>query len=295
VKRRPRSSGGSRRACGGVVSVCFPALLALFLMDGAHAEQTDEKNEEPWKSKLTPVPEQRFPDFKPLEVEFEFGWADVVRAGSAEVVISIPSPGKYEVLGEGRSEGAVSLLWKLDATHKSEGTLLDFRSQRVRQVEKYRGKTLTTQLELDGQSVRRLLESTRDPEGHAKWKTYEEPEARDLLGAMLLIRSQPLAKGDKVYAIAYPTTNPFLVTVEVTDYEKIEVQGKKRDAIRLELKLQEILTKKENAGQLKDFDKFKGGRIWLSNDENRLPLRAEIDTFIGYVYGELTGVEWTKE
>jgi len=277
-------------------SLFSQAIVFLSLIGGIQAGLVEEGQEaQEWRAQLSGIPEQRFADLRPLKAEFAFGWADVLQAGSAEFEFARPSPGRYQVVARGGSEGAVSLLWKLEARHEASGSLAHLRSEKVKQVEKYRGKTLTTRLELDGEKIRRLKESTRDPKDHAKWKTYDDPEIRDLVGVMLLIRSQPLKPGDTVRAVAYPSANPFLVTVQVAAHEKIEIQGSERDAIRLELDLKEISTRDENEGELVDFEKFKGGRIWLSNDKDRLPLRAEIDTFIGYVYGELTDVEWGDE
>jgi hypothetical protein len=39
------------------------------------------------------------------------------------------------------------------------------------------------------------------------------------------------------------------------------------------------------------YEKFHNGTVWVSDDALRLPLRAEINVFIGFVYGELTKFE----
>jgi hypothetical protein len=36
--------------------------------------------------------------------------------------------------------------------------------------------------------------------------------------------------------------------------------------------------------------KFRSGRVWISDDARRLPLRAEVDVFIGSVFAELAKV-----
>lgn len=268
-----------------------PMILVFSLFGGIRAGMPEEDPAE-WRATLDGIPESRYPDLSPVEATFEFGWADVVRAGNARLRFRHLGEGRYRAEAEGSSEGAVRLLWPLDASFESEGSFETLLASHVLQEEKYRGKTLTTRLHFDGNGVRRLKESTRDKPGQARWKEYRDSEVRDLLGAMLVIRSQPLAKGDRINVIAYPGANPFLVTVSVAGLEKVTVQGKEREAIRLDLEIRQISTEEDSEGELIEFSKFKAGRVWLSDDEQRLPVRAEIDTFVGYVYGELESVEW---
>ncbi|MBV8376087.1 MAG: DUF3108 domain-containing protein, partial [Verrucomicrobia bacterium] len=57
--------------------------------------------------------------------------------------------------------------------------------------------------------------------------------------------------------------------------------------IKLDLQLKKI----DKKMQLKDHKLFKGGRGWLSDDNNRVPLRIEADIFIGYVFAELASMK----
>jgi hypothetical protein len=43
--------------------------------------------------------------------------------------------------------------------------------------------------------------------------------------------------------------------------------------------------------QLKPHKLFKSGRGWLSDDDKRVPLRIEVDIFIGYVFAELESLQ----
>jgi hypothetical protein len=38
--------------------------------------------------------------------------------------------------------------------------------------------------------------------------------------------------------------------------------------------------------------KFRSGSVWISDDADRIPLRAEVDIFIGYVFGELESLHF---
>ena len=58
-----------------------------------------------------------------------------------------------------------------------------------------------------------------------------------------------------------------------------------REALRLDIKIQSVNTKKGNA--LEPHHKFRSGTLWLSNDSTRILLRAEVQIFVGYVFAEL--------
>ncbi len=105
---------------------------------------------------------------------------------------------------------------------------------------------------------------------------------------MFFIRSQPLKDGDKVGLIAFPGDSPYLVEVDVEKRETITVAGQPRPAIRLGFKLQKIETK--GGAHLVEHQKFRNGTVWLSDDQDRIPLRAEVNIFVGFVYGELKSV-----
>jgi hypothetical protein len=47
-----------------------------------------------------------------------------------------------------------------------------------------------------------------------------------------------------------------------------------------------VNTKKGNA--LEPHRKFRSGTLWLSNDPDRILLRAEVQVFVGYVFAELS-------
>ena len=42
---------------------------------------------------------------------------------------------------------------------------------------------------------------------------------------------------------------------------------------------------------LEPHKKFQNGTIWLSDDADRIPLRIEVNIFVGYIFAEL---DWIK-
>jgi hypothetical protein len=106
---------------------------------------------------------------------------------------------------------------------------------------------------------------------------------------MLFIRSQSLSVGERVRLLVFPGGAPYLVEIIPLGREQLEVMGTPREALKLDVKVQRVNTKKGNA--LEPHGKFRSGKIWLGADEARMPLRAEVNIFIGYVFAEIVGIE----
>jgi hypothetical protein len=125
--------------------------------------------------------------------------------------------------------------------------------------------------------------------GEAKpWTFTRLPGVRDLFAAMLFVRSQQLRNGDQLRLTVFPDQNPYLVDLTVAGRDTLTILGKKTPAIRFTLRIRTIETRGPNTGRLAPHGKFRSGRVWMSDDARRLPLRAEVDVFIGSVFAELS-------
>ena len=153
-------------------------------------------------------------------------------------------------------------------------------------------RTLTTLVEGANGQLSTFSESIPPGSKPPKWKMLKVAPVRDLYAGMLFIRSQKLDPGDIVRLVIFPGGSPFLVEIESRGPESVLLADGPRDALRLNLKIQRVNTKKGNT--LEPHSKFRSGKIWLSNDSVRLPLRAEVDIFIGYVFAEIAQFEWLK-
>jgi len=90
--------------------------------------------------------------------------------------------------------------------------------------------------------------------------------------------------------VAFPGDAPFLVEAIVAKHEQVRIASTFRKAIRLDFQIQRIDAK--NKDRLAPHGKFRSGSVWISDDENRIPLRAEVYIFIGYVFGELESLRF---
>lgn len=242
-----------------------------------------------WRDDVTVAAPGSFPGLPPIAMHFAFGWSNVLEAGGADATI-FRKGGEYRAVVSGGSRGLARALWSLDARHSAAVDMSTLHPLRVTQIERYRSRTVETQLRFDAAGLDRLRKITPSTD-RPKWKRLNFSPVRDVIGGILYVRSQPLKNGDEIGVVCFPGDSPYLVKVKVEGREKIAAMGKERQAIRLSLEVRKLEVKKKSPVAAVGYEKFKSGIVWVSDDELRLPLRAEIHVFIGYVYGELTSFE----
>ena len=122
------------------------------------------------------------------------------------------------------------------------------------------------------------------------WKVTRFPGIRDLFAAILCVRSQPLHNADYLRLGVFPDQNPYLVDLRIEEREIFPNCGKLLPGTRFRVGVQTIATERPWIGKLSSHKKFHSGRACMSDDIRRLPLRAEVDVFIGSVYAELSEI-----
>lgn len=271
-----------RRACRifAAFLVCLAAANSAFAAD------------ESWRERLRPESVGSFPPVRPFTASFRFGWSDI-SAARATATLSAKG-GEFVVEAEGGTTGLARVLWQMDATHRAFFRRADLQSIWFNQVERYSNRIITTEAVFQPKFAWKIRKIDPDPGKFAKWKKVKIQPMRDMVAAMLFIRSQPLEDGEKIGLIAFPGDNPFLVETEVLKREEIEAGGTRRKAILLELRLHRIVDKGEDLGKLEPHAKFRSGRVWISDDEDRIPLRAEVRIFVGYVFAELESIQFKE-
>lgn len=241
----------------------------------------------PWQNSLSPDLPGPFAEVRPFQANYRFGWSDIE---AAEATATIRYEGN-DVFLEGRAltNGLARTLWQLDVEHLARTQRDGFKTIETTQTETYRSRTIFTHMLAKPDGLWRLRD-TRDPAAPAKWKRVNISPLRDLFAGMLFIRSQNLKPGDEIQTIIYPGDSPFLVRINALGTETIRIADTPRDALKLEIHLQRINLKKGST--LEDHGKFRSGTIWLSNDSDRIPLRAEVEIFVGYVFAELVSIKF---
>ena len=248
--------------------------LALFSACAAHAG---------WRDNLTSDVAGPFPPIRPFEAEFRIGWSDIE---AARAKVNIGYQGRdVRVAGSGGTTGLARVLYQLDATLDATSSTPNFQTIYSVQRENYAKRSITTQIVARPDGIWRLRENFPPGENPARWKNIKISPLRDLFSGMLYIRSRKLEPGETVSTVIFPGDSPFLVEMKSLGTDKITISGSPREAIKLDLRIRRINLKKGDA--LEAHGKFQNGTVWLSDDAERIPLRAEVNIFIGYVFAEI--------
>lgn len=243
---------------------------------------------ETWQDKVAGERVGPFPLVKSFTGEFCFGWSNIEAAAAKATFTN--RGGVLEVAVEGGTTGAARSLWLLGAKH--EVTILEkgLKPIAFHQVETYATRTTTTDAAFKPTGLWYRRQSTAEPKS-VEWQRLKAEPVRDIVSALLFIRSQALRDRDKVAVAAFPGNAPYFLEASVKGREVVDIAGKPIKAIRLEFEIQRI----DANNRLAPYEKFRHGTVWLSDDENRIPLRAEVSIFIGYVYGEVKWLSMTPE
>ena len=234
-----------------------------------------------WRDDLSPPQPGDFPALRPLQADYQCGWSGF-SAADVQVKFTHPDPATAALEAKAATTGFVRTLWRLDATHTARADLATLKPIELHQAEVYRYQTIHTALQFTGAGVAHFRESTAD-KNPARHKTYEFPGLYDLQTALLYVRSQKLQAGQTFRLPVYPATSPYLAIVTVLGREKIKVKAGTYPAIKLDLKLEKITS----GMALEPHPKFKRATGWLSDDEDRIPLRMNAQIFVGTVWVEL--------
>jgi len=242
-----------------------------------------------WQSSLTKDPPGNFPELRPVRTSYHFGWSGFT-AGTGDMHFTKTVDRKFQLEANGGSIGLVRALWKLDANYRGLVDPATLRPIESKQIENYRKKKIVTDLSFTNSGVTRTR--TEGPgAGTPSTRSFNFTGLYDLHSALLYLRSQPLTDKSVYRIVVYPATSAYLTTVTVLGRERVSVRAGSYNAIKCDLQLKRIGKKFE----LEPHRKFRRATIWISDDENRIPLRIEAQIFVGTVFAELQTVRFDQD
>lgn len=236
-----------------------------------------------WQSTLTPPTPGNFPPLRSLHATYSFGWSGLT-AATANVHFS-RTGNRCTIEGTARTIDMARALWPFDAEHFATADSATLRPLQVKQSEVERKKNAQTELTFDARGV--TVKRTESKSG-TKLRRFDIPNLFDLQSALLFIRSQPLTNGSAVRAVVFPAKDPYLTTLTVEGREQVKTPAGTYNAIKCDLKLAKVGKNNE----LKPHKKFRKATVWVSDDADRILLRAEAEVFIGSVFAELQSVQF---
>jgi len=106
-----------------------------------------------------------------------------------------------------------------------------------------------------------------------------EPETFDIYASFYYVRYQPLVPGKSIYINVLDSKKLHRIEIRVLKRERITVPAGDFDTIKIE-----PMVKPEGV-----FEGKRGAYIWLTDDERRIPVKAQTKVAVGSVTAVLTG------
>jgi hypothetical protein len=205
-------------------------------------------------------------------LQFEVSWAIVPGAGEIVVSAEQGEPGEVKVTTKTSTRGLARLLLPFDAT--AEG-LYDTKTGRLSSLHdrsSTRGKYAEHMVTFDYE--RREARYAVIGATTAEMIPIPEGSPTDLITALLSTRQWQLKPGDARDAVVLFNDDFYLLTIHAEKYETLDTDLGRFKALVLEPRMEKTPPK----GM---FKKGSTVRVWISDDERRLPLKFEVEFSIG--------------
>jgi len=284
---RPRSPGLHTIAFQTIDSPNFPAALnprsALVLL----ALSVCAIAEPEWKADVSSPVFGTHPRLDPISLDYQMSWKGVLNSGHFHLEFSAPwdrKPGVYIVKAHGDSQGAAAAIHPYHYNSWSELNPSTFMPRLVRTAETDKNGGDVSEIRYFANRVDTETTVRSSDTGKSKIvnRSFAHPAVFDIFSAMLYIRSQPLAKDDRINLVIQSGDQPYLLKIRCLGRETHEGQK----TIKLAAGMRKI---DRDTLELKDYKKLKNdATLWLSDDNDRIPLEMRADIFWGDVRAVLT-------
>ena len=235
-----------------------------------------------WQRDVTSPAAGDHPRLEPIALDYQVSWKGLLDSGHLHMEFSPPDEkkaGAYVVKAYAMSQGAAHQLhpYKFDAW--AELNPANLRSRYVRSSETDKNGREISIVRYFPDRVESVTSSKSAHTGKTETgsRTIPQPAVFDIFSAMLHIRSQPLADGDRINIVIQSTDQPYLLRVHSVGRETHNGQK----AIKLSVGMHKI---DRETQELQPYKKLKrDATLWLSDDYDRVPLELRAEIFLGDV------------
>ncbi|MBK1882589.1 DUF3108 domain-containing protein [Luteolibacter pohnpeiensis] len=240
-----------------------------------------------WVGGLTSPSAGPHPIITPMSVDYQISWKGLVDSGKLHIDFgpkNIKKPGAFVIRSHAVSQGLAAKLYSYHHDFWSEVLPTTLRPRYFHAVETDPKETVTYTIRYDSKQVESesITKNLKSGKSNTKNRTFTFSPVFDLFSAMLHVRSQKLEDGDQIAIVIHPFDTPYLLRTKVVSHEVHEGQK----SIRLSVGMNKI---DRDSLELKSYKKLKdNATLWLSDDNDRIPLEFRAAVFIGDVRAVLT-------
>jgi len=241
-----------------------------------------------WESILTPAKLGPQPRLAPCRLDYQVSWKGLLNAGEFHLEFGNPANAKsgcYVVNSTGKSLGAAASFYNYSHWFWSELDPSSLRPRLFHTVEDLDDRRVTHSVLYSGSGVACNQTTHISANGleYSNTHKFGYNPVHDIFSSMLFVRSQTLDDGVSLAFVVQPGETPHLV--------KAYVEGRDlhngHNAIRMDISMQKI---DPDSMALLPYKKLKKATLWLSDDQDRIPLEIRAEVFIGDVRVVLTGM-----
>jgi hypothetical protein len=237
-----------------------------------------------WFSDLSTTVPGKHQGIATQKLHYSLSWKGQLQAGHVTFVFGAKGSTNDIIAAQcyGGSQGFAAKLfpYQFDMSGKINRTNLLPISMHCNETDKEETQVTTVQYSPSKVAVKEISRPHDTGKDEIKNINFAFSPVFDAFSVMLLIRSHELTTGDTITQVIHPFKSPYLAKITVLGREKIT--GK--DAIKLNVQMTKIMKDLS----LKPYKKMKTSTLWISDDEDRIPLELRVDAFIGDVRMTLT-------
>lgn len=235
-----------------------------------------------WHKEISPSSAGSFNTLPLGTLDLTVSWKGWMDAGRIQLDFVAPGklkPGLAVVRCSSHSSGPAAALFPYRSDFWSEISPATLRPREFHATESDRKESVSTVTRfLDNRvETTEITKPVKKKEPSTRTRSFAFAPVHDIFSAMLHVRSQQLADGDRIGLVVHPFGTPYLVRIHVAGREKHQ----DRDAIRMTVSMRKI---NRDSGQLESYKKMtREATLWLSDDKQRIPLEVRAPVFIGDV------------
>jgi hypothetical protein len=267
------------------------ALAALFILMAALSLTIGQTNADPaWKSELTAPSTGPHPRLAPIDLNFQLSWKGMIDSGKLRIEFApadAKKSGAFVIRSSASSIGPAAVLFPYQNHFWSELDPVSFRPRyfNAREIDDKEDVTTTIRHFADRVECKEEAKLLKSGITTTDKRIFRFAPVFDIFSAMLHVRSQNLADGDRITIVICPFKSPYLLRVRVIAHEVHHG----RPAIRLTVGMAKIDRK---TLELLPYKKLRqDATLWLSDDTDRVPLEFRAAAFIGDVRATLVHLQ----
>ncbi len=244
-----------------------------------------------WMSNVTRLPPGDHANLRPVHLEYTLAWNNQINAGEFGISIATTEEEDPRFVGDakGRSTGLARLLWPYDFRARSlvdESSLrpITFQLKEVQRTEE-------SSYDIIFENHRQIFTTTsqkKDEKARTATNRFSFDFGQDVLSSVFYLRSQSLNPGEEISMVVTPFNKPYLTKFKVVGSEERKIKGRCYQTIKLDA----VVGKVNSDFSIKTYEKIKKTTLWVSDDENRIPLELQSQLSLGFVSARLNDLKW---